>query len=99
MSQNVEDIWRSHKVYQKYHSKLEGQTESGREKFNWGEIQRGIFQGDAVPLLLFAIAMMPLNHIFAKCSGVYTLHKSQEKNHMFIDDIRLCVKNEKDCKS
>ena len=30
------------------------------------KIQRGIFQGEALSLLLFIIAMMPLNHILKK---------------------------------
>ena len=37
------------------------------------KIQRGIFQGDALSLLLFIIAMMPLNHILRKCTAGYKL--------------------------
>ena len=41
---------------------------------------------------------MPLNHIFRKCTGAKKLHISQEKiNHlMYIDDIKLSAKNEKE---
>ena len=62
------------------------------------KIQRGIFQGDALSPLLFIIVMMPLNHIFRKCTAGYKLSRSQEKiNHlMFMDDIKLFAKNEKE---
>ena len=62
------------------------------------KIQNGIFQGDAPSPLLFIIAMMPLNHILRKCTAGYKLSRSQEKvNHlMYIDDIKLFAKNEKE---
>ena len=61
-------------------------------------IQRGIIQGDALSPLLFVIVMMPLNHILRKCTGGNELTKSKEKiNHlMFMDDIKLFAKNEKE---
>ena len=40
-------------------------------------IQRGIFQGDALSTLLFVIAMMSLSHILRKCTARYKLSKSQ----------------------
>ena len=57
-------------------------------------IQRGIFQGDALSLLLFMIAMMQLNHILRKCAAGYKLSRSQEKiNHlMYMDYIKLFAK-------
>ena len=62
------------------------------------KIQRGIFQGDVLSPLLFIIAMMPLNHILRKCTVGYKLSRSQEKiNHlMYMDDIKLFAKNEKE---
>ena len=62
------------------------------------KIQRGIFQGDALSPLIFIIAMMPLNHIIRKCTAGYKLSRSQKKiNHvMYIDDIKLFAKNEKE---
>ena len=62
------------------------------------KIQRGIFQGDALSLLLFIIAMMPLNHKLKKCTAGYKLSRSQEKiNHlMYMDDIKLFAINEKE---
>ena len=61
------------------------------------KIQRGIFQGDALSLLLFIIPMMSLNHIPRKCTAGYKLCRSQEKINqlMYMDDIKLFAKNEK----
>ena len=61
-------------------------------------IQRGIFLGDTLSPLLFVIGMMPLNHILRKCTGKNKLTKSQEKINrlMYIDNIKLFAKNEKE---
>ena len=42
--------------------------------------------------------MMPLNHIFRKCTVGYKLSKSQEKINylMYMDDIKLFAKNKKE---
>ena len=71
---------------------------AGEKSLAETKIQRGIFQGDALSLLLFIIAMMPLNHILRKCTAVYKLSRSQEKvNHlMYMDDIKLFAKKEKE---
>ena len=68
------------------------------EKTRKTKIQRLIFQGDALSLLLFVITKMPLNHILRKYSAGYKLSRSQEKiNHlMYMDDIKLFAKNEKE---
>ena len=62
------------------------------------KIQRGIFQVDALPPLLFIISTMPLSQILRKCTAGYKLTTSQEKiNHlMYMDDIKLSAKNEKE---
>ena len=39
-------------------------------------VQKGIFQGDALLPLLFIIAMMPLNLILKKCTIKYKLSKA-----------------------
>ena len=61
------------------------------------KIQRGIFQGDALLLLLFIIARMPLNHILRKCAAGYKLSRLQKKiNHLlYMDDIKLFAKKKK----
>ena len=62
------------------------------------KIQRDVFQGDSLLLLLFVIAMMQLNHISSKCTAGYKLSKSQGKiNHLlYLDNIKLLAKNEKE---
>ena len=64
------------------------------------KVQRGIFQGDAQSLLIFIIAVMPLNNIRRKCSAGYKHCKSQEKIHhqMYMDDIQLLQKMKKNWK-
>ena len=65
------------------------------------KIQRGIFEGDALSPLQFIIGKMPLYHILRKCAAGYKLSRSQEKiNHlMYMDDIKLFAKNEKELKT
>ena len=62
------------------------------------KIQRGIFQGDALPRLLFIIAMVPLKHILRKFTAGYKLSRSQEMISllMYMDGIKLSAKNEKE---
>ena len=74
------------------------QLTAGGKSFAEAKIQIGIFQGDALSPVLFVIAMMLLNHIVRKCTAEYKLTNSQEKiNHlMYIDDIKLFTKNEKE---
>ena len=42
------------------------------------KIQRGIFQGNSLPLLLFITAMLPLNNILRKYTGIFKFTKSQK---------------------
>ena len=71
---------------------------AGERNLAEAKIQRGTFQGDALSQLLFIIAMMPLDHIFRKCTAGYKISRSQEKiNHlMYMDDIKLYPNNEKE---
>ena len=65
------------------------------------KILRGIFQGDALYLLLFVIAMVPLIHILRKCTDGYKFHQLQEKIYYlkYMDDMKLFAKNEKNWKT
>ena len=71
---------------------------AGRESFAETNIQRAIFQGDALAPLVFITVTMPLNHILRKCTVGYKLTKSQEKmrHMMYMDDIKLFAKNLED---
>ena len=53
---------------------------------------------DVLSLILFVIAMMPLDYISRKCTEGYKLIKSQEKINplMYMDDIKQFTKNEKE---
>ena len=62
------------------------------------KILRSIFQKDALSPLLFLITMMPLSHILIKSTWNHKFTKSQKKFNqlMYMDDIKLFAKNEKD---
>ena len=61
------------------------------------KILRGIFQGDALLLIIFVIAMIPLSRIIRKCTVGYKLREVQKKINqlMYVDDLNRLVKNEK----
>ena len=67
---------------------------AGGKRLDEAKIQSGKFQEDALTPLLFKIAMMPLNHIFKKCTVRCKLSKSQGKINDLIhmDDIKLFAK-------
>ena len=72
-------------------------------KWNWQQewevkVQIGIFQGDALSLLLFINAMMPLHHTLRQYTARYKLRKLQEKTNLLIymDDIKLFEKIKKE---
>ncbi len=49
---------------------------AGRKHLAETNIQRGIFQGDALSSLQFKIVMMPLNRTLRKCTVGYKFSKS-----------------------
>ena len=96
----VPQSWIIHclKMYKISHEVINLEMTAGERSIAEIKIKRGIFQGDALSPLLFIIVMMPLNHILRKCAASYKLSRSQEKiNHlMYMDDIKLFAKNEKE---
>ena len=48
---------------------------SRKEELARVNIQRGIFQGDTLSLLLFVIGLIPLSHILRKVNAGYQLGK------------------------
>ena len=76
---------------------MESGIDSRRESLAEVNIQRNMFQEDAISPLLFVIAMMTLSHVLRKCTAGYKLSKSQENiNHLMYKNIKLLVKNEKE---
>ena len=64
-------------------------------------IRRGIFQGDSLSPLLFALALFPLSMILQKVSVGYEMTKDGCRiNHLlFMDDLELFAKNDKEIDS
>ena len=64
-------------------------------------IRRGIFQGDSLSPLLFVLALFPLSMILRKVSAGYEMTKDGCRiNHLlFMDDLKLFAKNEKEIDS
>ena len=60
------------------------------------KIRRGIFQGDSLSPLLFVLVMIPLTLVLRQTKASYELKKGGKKiNHLlFMDDLKLFVKNE-----
>ena len=69
--QNIQNIRWSPILYQEKYENLEWNWQQARKNLAETKIQRGIFQGDALSLLLFIIAMMPLNYILRKRTKTY----------------------------
>ena len=71
------------------------QLKAGDKSLAEVKIWRGIYQEDAHSLLLFVIAMMPLNPVIRKCIRGYKLTKLQENiNHLMqMDEIKLFLEN------
>ena len=61
------------------------------------EIKRGIFHGDSLSPLVFALTLIPLSLILRKAKAAYEFSESKEKiNHLiFMDDLKLYSRSEK----
>ena len=70
---------------------------SGSSELGEVEIKRGIFQGDSLSPLVFALALLPLSLILRKAKAAYDFSESKEKiNHLlFMDDLKLYSRSEK----
>lgn len=67
-----------------------------------GEVsfKRGIFQGATISPILFIIVLIPLSMTFQEIEYGYNLEKQHKINHLlFIDDLRLYRKNERELNS
>ena len=70
---------------------------AGNEKLGNVPIRRGIFQGDSLSPRLFVLALIPLTIILRKMKAGYQFGTQRlSTNHLlFMDDLELCVKDEK----
>ena len=60
------------------------------------DVNKGIFQGDSLPPLLFVLSMVPLSFILSKINASYEWgNKEYKLNHLlFVDDLKLFSKSE-----
>ena len=65
------------------------------------DIKRGIFPGDSLSALLFALCLIPLTLIWHKSESAYQFLSNKKKINqlLFMDDLKLYAKNEKGLKS
>lgn len=74
--------------------------ESGGESLGEVKIKRGIFQGDSLSPLLFIMAMIPLTSVLRKATPGYFLKNKSKLNHLlYMDDLKLFAKNDRDIES
>ena len=63
------------------------------------KIKRGIFQGDSLSPLLFVLCLTPLTEILRKAKAGYILDDIKVNHLLFMDDLKLLAKNEKEINS
>ena len=71
---------------------------AGNSELGEVDIKRGIFQGDSLSPLLFLLALIGLSLVLRKTKAAYEFSGSKEKiNHLlFMDDLKLYSRNEKE---
>ena len=74
---------------------------SGEENLGEANIRRGIFQGDSLSPLLFAVCLLPLTHILRDAAPGYHFASNGQKVNvlLFMDDLKLYASNEKSLES
>ena len=92
---NTEDL------HQELNRTVENNSGSQLQIRRTGEYHRcGIYQGDALSLLLFCIGLNPLSQIITKSGYGYKLKSGATVRHLlYMDDIKLYAKNERDIDS
>ena len=63
------------------------------------KVRRGIFLGDSLSQLLFVLCMIPLIKILRKAKAGYMLDDIKVNHLLFMDDLKLFAKNEKELDS
>ena len=73
----------------------------GNSELGEVDTKRGIFQGDSLCILLFVLALIPLCLILRKAKTAYEFsgRKMKINNLLFMDDFKLCSRNEKELDS
>ena len=75
------------------------------ELASWGEtldlvdIRRGIFQGDSLSPLIFAVCMVPLTKILQDAKAGYTLRDVKIYHLFFMDDLKVYGKGKAEIES
>jgi hypothetical protein len=62
------------------------------------KINRGIFQGDSLSVLLFCIALIPLTHELNRSKCWYQVYGTERKTNylLYMDDLKLIGRNEEE---
>ena len=63
------------------------------------DTRRGIFQGDSLSPLIFAVCMVPLTKILQNVKAGYTLGEGRINHLFFMDDLKVYGKNKAEIES
>ena len=58
----------------------QGELTSGEENLGMVNIGQGIFQGDSLSLLLFAVCLLPFTHLYKRFCTRISFYKQQTKS-------------------
>ena len=84
------------RVFKEQHGNLENRIFVYGQSLGQVNIKSGIFQGDSLSPLLFALCMIPLTLLLRQTKAGYQFKGRHEKiNHLlYIDDLKLYGKDE-----